>query len=200
MDNNIGIDITFSSWNNISYNDIENTTYGYGVRIHSCTNHTIKNNNISGGSTGIYLWSSDTNHIANNNATDNAYDGLRLFSSDSNIIENNIFLLNENGINILSSFDNIIYHNNILDNANQSFDLTNMGNMWDNGYPSGGNYWSDYSGVDNFKGPNQDIPGSDGIGDTPYIIDVDSQDNYPLMEPFTDTTFENYTVLKQGWN
>ena len=41
-------------------------------------------------------------------------------------------------------------------------------NDWDNGYPSGGNYWSVYSGVDNNHGINQDIPGSDGIGDTPH--------------------------------
>ncbi len=84
--------------------------------------------------------------------------------------------------------------------ARLAFDDSVNGNKWDNNYPLGGNYWSDYSGVDNFKGPNQDIPGSDGIGDTPYIIDADSQDNYPLMESFTNRTFENYTILKQGWN
>jgi len=31
------------------------------------------------------------------------------------------------------------------------------GNVWDNGYPSGGNYWSDYSGLDVMGGENQDI-------------------------------------------
>ena len=46
-------------------------------------------------------------------------------------------------------------------------------NHWDNGYPSGGNYWSDYTGVD-----------GDGIGDTPYIIlGGDNQDWYPFMNP-----------------
>jgi len=56
-------------------------------------------------------------------------------------------------------------------------------NVWNDGYPSGGNYWSDYTGVDEKSGPNQDQPGSDGIGDTPYFIDGYNQDRYPLMYP-----------------
>jgi hypothetical protein len=57
-------------------------------------------------------------------------------------------------------------------------------NVWDDGYPSGGNYWSDYTGADVKSGPNQDLPGSDGIGDTPYIIDANNTDRYPLMNPY----------------
>jgi nitrous oxidase accessory protein NosD len=43
-------------------------------------------------------------------------------------------------------------------------------NAWDNGLE--GNYWSNYNGGDS---------NGDGIGDTPYIIDQDNQDNYPLI-------------------
>ncbi|RLI64672.1 MAG: hypothetical protein DRO67_03850, partial [Candidatus Asgardarchaeum californiense] len=58
-------------------------------------------------------------------------------------------------------------------------------NTYDNGYPSGGNYWDDYTGEDNFSGPNQNISGPDGIGDTPYLIPGGSnQDRYPLMHPY----------------
>jgi hypothetical protein len=64
----------------------------------------------------------------------------------------------------------------------------------------GGNYWSDYGGIDLNSTPNQDVPPPDGIGDTPYVIDADSQDNYPLMNPFITRSFQNYTILKQGWN
>ena len=46
-------------------------------------------------------------------------------------------------------------------------------NHWNNNYPSGGNFWSDYIGVDNYKGPDQNIQGRDGIGDEIYMIDPD---------------------------
>jgi len=52
--------------------------------------------------------------------------------------------------------------------------------VWDDGYPSGGNYWSDYVGVDLFSGPYQNITGCDGIGDTPILF----RDRYPLMHPW----------------
>ena len=77
--------------------------------------------------------------------------------------------------------NNYIYHNNFM--GTQVFDPHT--NYWDNGYSSGGNYWSDYAGVDENRGENQNIPGSDGIGDTPYIIPGDNnRDRYPLMDPW----------------
>jgi PKD repeat protein len=50
-------------------------------------------------------------------------------------------------------------------------------NVWDDGYPSGGNYWNDYAGTDLYSGPYQNETGSDGIGDTWYPVG----DHYPLM-------------------
>lgn len=57
-------------------------------------------------------------------------------------------------------------------------------NRWDNGYPNGGNYWSDYTGDDWFWGVNQDEIGCDEIGDIPYPVALYNQDNYPLMKPW----------------
>jgi parallel beta-helix repeat protein len=126
--------------------------------------------------------------------------GVHLYYSSSNIFTSNNISSNKNyNIYLEDSSYNRIYHNNIINHTNQAYDNRDD-NYWDDGYPSGGNYWSDYVGVDNFKGPNQDQPGSDEIGDTNYSIDSDSIDNYPLMEPYTNKSLENYTVLKQGWN
>ncbi|MHA2475232.1 MAG: hypothetical protein ACXAES_18580 [Promethearchaeota archaeon] len=41
-------------------------------------------------------------------------------------------------------------------------------------YNNIGNFWNDYLGTDN---------DGDGIGDSPYYIAPDIQDNYPLMSP-----------------
>ena len=68
---------------------------------------------------------------------------------------------------------NTVYHNSFIDNHMQAFD--SGFNIWDNGYPSGGNYWSNYTGKD---------ANHDGIGDTPYNVrGGTSQDRYPLIHP-----------------
>jgi hypothetical protein len=59
-------------------------------------------------------------------------------------------------------------------------------NVWDDGYSSGGNYWSDYNGTDLFSGAFQNVSGSDGIGDIPFGVDINIRDNYPLMGSFSD--------------
>ena len=100
--------------------------------------------------------------------------------------------------------NNYIYHNNFI--GETCYDQGGP-NYWDNGYPSGGNYWSIYSGTDNYHGPNQDIPGSDGIGDTPYSFSG-GQDNYPYMQqngwqisPPSDNVYvdDGYDSSTPGW-
>jgi hypothetical protein len=84
----------------------------------------------------------------------------------------------------VSSSNNRFWHNTFLDNSQQVLAQTvENTNVWDDGYPSGGNYWSDYNGTDLYSGPYQNETGNDGIGDTQYIIDSNNQDRYPLMQP-----------------
>jgi hypothetical protein len=78
---------------------------------------------------------------------------------------------------------NHIYHNSFVSNNNHTFLINTSDNRWDNGYPSGGNYWDDYNGTDYYNGPFQNETGSDDIGDMPYHMDESNQDRYPLMKP-----------------
>jgi nitrous oxidase accessory protein NosD len=76
---------------------------------------------------------------------------------------------------------NTIRHNNFVNNNVQVYVQSSYNNIWNDGYPSGGNYWSDYGGVDLYGGLYQNEVGSDGVGDTPYAIDANNMDRWPLM-------------------
>jgi parallel beta-helix repeat protein len=193
-DSGYGIYFYHSKYNTILSNGIGN--YGYGMQLESSSNNNMIDNWISGNG-GISLWpDSNNNTMSKNTISYNTGDGIYIGSnSNDNTMYENLINNNGYGIRIDSSHDNLIYHNNFEENGIHAYDDTNSGNLWDNGYPSGGNYWDDYDGVDLNRTPTQDVPPPDGLGDTPYIIDSDSQDNYPLMVPYGDFVF-----LHDGWN
>ncbi len=105
-------------------------------------------------------------------------------------VENSTLFKNQYGLNLVSSSDAITFNNNFINNTVlQASDAGGFQNSWDNGYYSpsgGGNYWSDYTGIDNCSGLSQNnCPAPDGIGDTWYRIGPSSTfDYYPLMRPF----------------
>ena len=76
--------------------------------------------------------------------------------------------------------NNEFYHNNFINNSKQV--ITESVNVWDDDYPSGGNYWSNYTGVDEKSGSNQDELGSDGIGDTPYVIAASANPIFSILQ------------------
>ncbi len=133
--------------------------------------------------TGAIFRYSDDNLISNSSFSENNY-GMMLYRSDNNVIRNNTFSNNFfHGINIQFSSGNKIYHNNFLGNNPNAYDSSNA-DFWNASYPTGGNYWSDYTGDDN---------DNDGVGDSPYIKG-NVVDNYPLMTP-VDTTIPEITWL-----
>jgi parallel beta-helix repeat protein len=197
-DNNYGIYVSSSLNNSITNNILLSNTYN-GIILSRSSNNIVSGNNASHSEFyGINMFrSSNNNIITDNYVLSNDEYGIRIHTSSNNnlVIGNNVILNKIYGIYVRNSLNNRIFHNNILNNINQAYDNSINENQWDNGYPSGGNYWSNYVGIDKFKGPNQNIPGPDGIGDINYSIDSDSKDNYPLMQPI-----DNYTILNHGWN
>ncbi|UCE35953.1 MAG: right-handed parallel beta-helix repeat-containing protein [Thermoplasmata archaeon] len=205
-----GIYLDSSSNNSI----IKNHVYSNGEEniyiVLSSDNNLIMENNVSDSNIGIELSSSENNTVICNKVFSHSTVGIFLLSSSNNDIMKNNILENNLGIHMFSnSHYNQICHNNIMDNTNQALDDQND-NIWNHSYPKGGNYWSDFDesgegAYDEYIGEDQDMLGSDGIvdngtigggGKNPYIIDSDSQDNYPLIHPY----LENSTYLQQGWN
>ncbi|MBI5001693.1 MAG: right-handed parallel beta-helix repeat-containing protein [Euryarchaeota archaeon] len=196
---------TSSNYNTITNNNASLNTYK-GVSLDSSSGNNITDNTASNnGQYGIYLVFSDRSTIFNNTASNNEYGIYLVLFSNSNTIFNNTASSNTNyGIYLTAlSSNNTIYYNNFINNTNQAYDDRND-NWWNTSYPTGGNYWSDYTGTDTMSGPLQNIPGADGIGDTPFIIDADSQDNYPLMTPWNGSSSPTTPFFKipvvAGWN
>jgi parallel beta-helix repeat protein len=173
---------------------------GAGTVNNQIYGNVFQNNQIAVNLTA----SSAGNSVHDNIVSTNFNVGIDL-ESGGNIVCTNTISGNHLGIRVTAS-GNTIFHNNIVNNVVQTGILGSVVNTWDDGYPSGGNYWSDYTGVDYKSGPGQDMYGSDGVGDTQYeVFDVNNVDRYPLMQPFNPhgvgvtSVFASKTVVGQGF-
>lgn len=94
---------------------------------------------------------------------------------------NGVFGFLTAGANVSAS-SRLRFFGNAFDGSHDNaHDARAANDSWDAGYPTGGNFWRDYVGVDDYRGALQNLPGSDGIGDTPYAFPVNATDRYPLM-------------------
>jgi parallel beta-helix repeat protein len=171
---------------------VQGTGSGTGLSLSGRNNVTIKSMTISAFYSGIELSSSSSSSISGNNITANNVCGIGLYSSSNSSISGNNITNNGYGIRLEYFSSNSIFHNNFVNNTNQAYSYNSV-NVWDDGYPSGGNYWSDYTGVDMKSGFYQNESGSDGVGDTAYSIGVAYQDNYPLVGIFNAYNVTYYT-------
>jgi hypothetical protein len=179
--------------------------YHFGIDMEAASEVTIVNNTITGFESiqamngveyaGMIVDGGGSNIISQNNLASNL-DGIDMFGTENNlIVGNNIessysFGTYGTAIIFVKASNNTVYHNNFISSVGgQAMDSDSV-NVWDNGYPSGGNYWSDYS----TRYPNATEIGSSGIGDTAYVIDAQNKDRYPLMEPFTGAFYALQTA------
>ena len=161
--------------------NVSNNTCGISLYGDS-SNNTISGNTAQNNTYGIYSADSNFNVFTGNNVSNNI-EGIHLdYSNNNNITCNTVANNSRIGLYLKGS-NNTIFHNNFINNTQQVYDyywdqpsVLPSTNFWDDGYPSGGNYWSNYNGTDS---------DGDGIGDTPYIINELNKDNYPLMSPWS---------------
>ena len=181
-----------------------------GISLTNTSHSTVENNTITGitnflysflyyeTSAGIIVSGGSSNIISGNNLVNNNQ-GMEFNNTAYNlIVGNNITYSataedkqgynNPAGIYFDNSSNNTIYHNNFeISIGGQAGDsYYNSVNIWDNGYPSGGNYWM------NYRAKEIDYT---GIGNKQYVIDsldagsANNTDRYPLMEPFNSTFY-----------
>jgi parallel beta-helix repeat protein len=178
-----GIAVASLCTNNVVSFNVVDSAEGDGIHVFSNSDNIVHRNVIrNSGNDGLDLSFTTGSEFTENIIIDSGADGLALRNIDYNVISQNIVAHNGGyGINMISlahgpSEFNEIYHNSFIDNAfGGAFDEDDDNTSWDDGYPSGGNYWSDYTG--------EDLNG-DGIGDTPHAVGGGIHfDNYPLMRP-----------------
>jgi hypothetical protein len=175
----------------------------------SGADQTIAQNTISGGGYGIWMEGSVNDFVVKNNVTIATTEtvssptqlggnGMELRSSTLNqIVANNIYAdicvqidnyYDITNLQTRSSDDNIFYENNFISSSSTFIDQVGNGNgvysvhnIWCNG--TEGNYWSDYL----TRYPNATEIDNSGVGDTPYVIDANNIDPYPLMAPYSSS-------------
>jgi parallel beta-helix repeat protein len=177
MHNSRGVWLRSGSTENVIHgNNI--TDNGEGISVDNSSNNSIVENNITRNMImGIRLLSNSRYNTVTRNNIDNNHDGIKVQESNYNtVVGNNITRNSDYGVFLFAYIhDNTFYHNNFLGNTYHVGTYIPSVHVWDNGYPSGGNYWSNYTGVD---------LGHDGIGDTEYVINENNTDNLPLMGMF----------------
>jgi nitrous oxidase accessory protein len=175
--------------NLLSFNGYSNPPLIYaGIELMYSNNNTLANNLIFNNTGGILFYfdggSKPARHniIMNNTIENNDYGVIINYGGNQshpstgtyNQLCENTLQSNDYGIYLIGSDHNTFYHNNFLGSIYKEVVSVNSTNTWDSNFE--GNYWSDYNGTDSDH---------DGIGDTSYFIDEDSQDNYPLMGTFS---------------
>lgn len=158
------------------------------IALASVQDVEISDNDISGamGDAAIRVTDAVDLTIDRNTIRDSVADGAWLLNADRFTVVENTFERAAIHVRLIYATAGRIHHNNFIHSTLWDADTyESYTSQWDNGYPSGGNYWSAYTGADNCSGVGQDVcTGGDGIGDTARSVGTDGIDRYPLRMPF----------------
>jgi parallel beta-helix repeat protein len=163
---------------NITIKDLTLSKNWQTIMLAYTTDSTIENITVTANMDAIWLIECSNCSVISNCVKENNWGGIALVNSQLCTFEYNNITGNKGyGVFLSDSSDNMFYNNNFIDNLNQVWLFGVSINSWDNREHVGGNYWSDYTGLDNNK---------DGFGDRSYVIDSDNMDEYPLLKPYSN--------------
>ena len=187
-----------------------NTPSGFfGIFLDHVSNGTVHDSIAADFSTGVYLEQSNNITVSGCYLDHNGYGITAYLSYDVVVRENRMSSSTYEGLHLAACHRTAVYHNAFVVNPSHVglYNVQNGSVTWDLGYPGGGNYWDYFTSPDQFSGPNQDQPGSDGIVDGPFVIDANNTDRYPLVEPVpnlyvplpNENGAANNILLLVGW-
>jgi len=190
--NTIGYRFTLK---NTSFNVIVGNTISEAFYMEYADSNVINNNTCMGFTIGYYGRTCSYNTISSNIMNGDLYAyvlwGICIDNSGTyNVFHDNYIANYHNvgyggwGVSLASNAVNNTFYRNTIINNDKNVESSTSVNFWDNGKE--GNYWGDYNGTDN---------NGDGIGDIPYIINENNQDNFPLMEPIIIPEFPLWIIL-----
>lgn len=170
--------------NNDIFSDVFNppfaTDVGY-ISLNNARKSRVLSNRIKNALRGISIYGvarineTSGNTIIYGNNISSSDEGF-MIKGFNNIMVNNTLLRNNKGIVMATiALNNYMYANRMFDNVvqavddrNNTFDLLLMGNLWND-------YMNDSQGC-------RDVTPPFGRCDTPYVIDPDSRDRFPIRE------------------
>ncbi len=189
------------------HNTITNSTFKKDIRAIAvyANNYTVTNNTIQKSTYGVRILNGNNNRFFGNQFIDNFF-GLDATNSTKNLAVANHFENNNEAFRIASGSVQV-YHNNFVDQhreANEGaysvliLSTNSTANLWGNGYPSGGNYYSDYQ----TRYPNASEIDNSGIGNTPYQVSANPNvsDRYPLLKPVDISAVASEVQISGGQN
>ncbi len=167
----IGIDLLFENNGNRISNNVLLDNYPVAIDVGGSEAKGMKivdPDKIIGNIDGNSIYG---NSIGLSNDQEDSY-AVCLFQSSGVQVYNNTIAHYQICFRVTNCTNDKFYNNKIFsrDDPIVVYEHANTGIAWDNGYPIGGNYWSNYEAIDDYSGAKQDQLGGDGIFDDPYDI------------------------------
>ena len=186
--------------NTICNNNITKTDRAISIYA---SNYNVSGNYLVNNDRAIRIVGNNIN-IYRNKIVDNSNGFFFTNSTANTIVANEI---ESNTIAVSTDYGGfVLYHNNSINQTvghHGSWSATVLSTAyysqasnvtippWDNGYPSGGNFWSDYAS----RYPNATEIGNSGIGDTTYTIGIECAINSTTVNTYIIEAIDRYPLL-----